>query len=130
MEQETKNRIRVLVVDDEELVADTLVDRLSKWGYEATAAYNGHEGLKLFKEGDFQLVLLDLKMPDMDGITVFKLMRALDQRVPVIMISGYGSTKTAGEAMRLGFYDFVAKPADVKALEMTIKQALKARAEG
>ena len=127
MERKPENKVRVLVVDDEELLADTLVDRLANWGYVGTAAYNGYDGLRLFEQGDFQIVLLDLKMPDLDGITVFKRIKALNPGVPVIMISGYGSTETAGEAMREGMYDFMAKPVDNDALKMIIERALGVR---
>ncbi len=63
----TKREPRILVVDDDKALADNLVDYLSKYSYQASPAYGGREGLATFEQGDFQLVITDLKMPEMDG---------------------------------------------------------------
>ncbi len=105
-----EDRIRVLVVDDEEVVRLGYRRVLSSDGFRVTAAGGGHEALDLMGGDRFDVVLLDLRMPGMDGMDV---LRAIKERWPqseVVVVTGYPSIDTAKEAVKLGAYDYLAKP--------------------
>jgi len=115
---------RILVVDDDKLVADMFVEYLTKLGYQATAEYGGREGLARFGPEDFQLVLLNLVMPEVDGMDVLKAVKALDSRAVVLMITGQGTIETAVAAIKAGAYDFITKPVDLNTMEVIVNRAL------
>ena len=119
-----KNDINILVVEDDRAVAENLVEYLSGLGYSATAAYGGVEGLRRFGEGDYQLVITDLKMPELDGMDLLQAVRKLDNRVIVIVISGYGTIESAVKAIKNGAYDFIPKPFKPEELDVIINRAL------
>ena len=119
-----KNGARILVVDDDELLADNLVEYLTTLGYQATSAYGGHEALNRFEQGDFQLVVTDLMMPGMGGLELLEKVKALDKRVIVLVITGYGTIESAVDAIKKGAYDFVPKPFKMDELEVIITRAL------
>ena len=105
------DKIRVLVVDDEEVVRLGYRRVLSTDGFRVMAAGNGAEALDLMAGDRFDVVLLDLRMPGMDGLDV---LRAIKERWPeseVVVVTGYPSIETAKEAVKLGAYDYIAKPA-------------------
>ena len=105
-----EDRIRVLVVDDEEVVRLGYRRVLSTDGFRVMAAGNGAEALDLMAGDRFDVVLLDLRMPGMDGLDV---LRAIKERWPeseVVVVTGYPSIETAKEAVKLGAYDYLAKP--------------------
>jgi two-component system response regulator AtoC len=104
------DRIRVLVVDDEEVVRLSYRRVLSNGSFTVMAAGDGDEALNLMDGGRFDVVLLDMRMPGMDGMEV---LRAIKQRWPqseVVVVTGYPSIETAKEAVKLGAYDYLAKP--------------------
>ena len=106
-----EDRIRVLVVDDEEVVRLGYRRVLSTDGFRVMAAGNGAEALDLMAGDRFDVVLLDLRMPGMDGLDV---LRAIKERWPeseVVVVTWYPSIETAKEAVKLGAYDYIAKPA-------------------
>jgi DNA-binding NtrC family response regulator len=115
---------RILVVDDDRQLADNLVEYLSKLGYQASPAYGGREGLRRFEKGDFQLVITDLKMPEMDGMELLDAVSRLDSRVIVMVITGYGTIESAVAALKKGAYDYVPKPFQMEELEIIVKRAL------
>ena len=119
-----KKEARILVVDDEKQVADVLVDYLSNLGYQTVAAYSGYDALSKFKDGDFQLIITDLKMPDMDGMGLLEVVKGWDKRAMVIVITGYGTIESAVEAIKKGAYDFIPKPFKMEELEVIIERAL------
>ena len=119
-----KKRARILVVDDDKVLADNLVEYLSKLGYQTSPAYGGREGLATFEQGDFQLVITDLKMPEMDGMELLNAVSRLDSRVIVMVITGYGTIESAVEAIKKGAYDFIPKPFKMEELEIIVKRAL------
>jgi len=121
---EERNRAKILVVDDDELLADNLVEYLITLGYEATSAYGGRQALDKFEQGDFQLVVTDLMMPEMGGLELLQKVKALDKRVIVMVITGYGTIESAVDAIRKGAYDFVPKPFKMDELEVIIGRAL------
>ena len=94
-----KKDVKILVVDNNRQLTDTIVEMLSRSGYSATGAYGGMEGVKRFQEGDFQLVITDLMMPDVDGMDLLKTVKGIDSKVSVVMITGYGTVAKAVEAI-------------------------------
>jgi two-component system, NtrC family, response regulator AtoC len=108
--------MRILIVDDEEMQRNLLEGFLSKQGYDVITAANGQEALAHFQELPIQLVLLDHRMPGMNGDEVLKRMKAINPFFYCIMITAFGTVQTAVEVMRLGAGDFLEKPVDLKAL--------------
>jgi len=114
----------VLVIDDEKSIRRTLREILEYEGYKVEEANDGVEGLSLMKDKQFDAVLLDIKMPKMDGIEVLDKIMETNPELPVIMVSGHGTIDTAVEAVKKGAYDFVAKPMDLNRLLITLRNAL------
>jgi len=103
-------KIRVLVVDDEEVVRLGYRRVLAADGFCVIAAGNGHEALDLMGADRFDVVLLDLRMPGMDGMDVLRAIKEQWPRSEVVVVTGYPSIDTAKEAVKLGAYDYLAKP--------------------
>ena len=101
---------RILVVDDDPAVRDSCTRVLAECGYEVETAASGKEGLERTQRGYFDCALLDLKMPDMDGMEIVRTARANRANMAVLIVTGYGSVETAAEATRLGVADYVSKP--------------------
>ncbi len=108
--------IRVLVVDDEKDFVEMLSLRLNESGQKVIQAYNGQECLDILEEDSIDVVVLDLKMPGMDGIEVLKEIKQRFPLVEVVMLTGHGTAETAVEGMKLGAYDYLLKPADFEEL--------------
>ena len=119
-----KQGVRILVVDDDKRLADGLVDYLSNLGYSAKAAYSGREGLNSFENGAFQLVITDLKMPEMDGMELLEAVKARDRQAVVMVITGYATIESGVKAIKNGAYDFITKPVKMGELEVIINRAL------
>ncbi len=119
-----KKGAKILVVDDDKQLADDMVEYLTKFGYQAAAAYGGREGLTKFEQGDFQLVITDLKMPEMDGMELLDAVKELDSRVIVMVITGYGTIESAVDAIKRGAFDFIPKPFKMEELEVIVNRAL------
>lgn len=117
-------KTRILVVDDEKLVCRSLQKSLSKEGYTVVTAENGTNGLKLFREEQPDITLLDIHLPDVSGITVLEGIKEINRDALVIMITAYGNTQTAVKTIKLGAYDFVEKPFNIDKLKILIKKAL------
>ncbi len=115
---------RVLVVDDEENLRHLLMVILKKGGYEPTAVSNGEQALKLLEQEPFGITLCDIRMPKMDGLELLGEVR--DRALPTycIMMSAYGTTETAVEAMKLGAYDYVSKPFKADEILLTLRKVL------
>ncbi len=118
----------ILIVEDESTLSHFLRESLLEEGYEVVAAGTGREGLEAVGQREIDLVLLDLKLPDVEGMEVLRAIRAGDAELPVIMMTGYGSVGSAVEAMRLKVYDYLEKPPDLDDLKLTIARALESRA--
>ncbi len=111
----------ILVIDDEESLRHTLGRILRQAGYEVTTAGEGTEALRLVNDGyenalPYDVVYLDIRLPGMDGLQVLKELRQRDAHLPVILLTAYGSLKTALEALRLGATDYLLKPLDPEVL--------------
>ena len=115
---------KVLIADDEKNVAEGLQMILSEDGYDAEMATDGKEAWEKIEEGEFGLVLADLKMPELDGLELFAKMRENGVTSEFIMITGEASVDSAVEAMRHGAYDYLTKPLDVERLKALIPKAL------
>lgn len=111
---------RILIVDDEKNIRTTLSAYLISLGYEQEIAVNGQEALDKLKDSKYDLVLLDIKMPVMDGIQVLKEVRRLEDKTNVIMITAYGTIENAVESMKLGAVDFISKPFTLENLKTMI----------
>jgi two-component system nitrogen regulation response regulator NtrX len=116
---------RVLVIDDEAAIRDALRMILEYEDYQFTGAASGHEGLAQAQRDRPDLVLLDIKMPGTDGMEVLRKLRALDDTLPVVMISGHGTTATAVEAIKAGAIDFLDKPLSSERVIVTVQNVLK-----
>ncbi|PVX52583.1 DNA-binding NtrC family response regulator [Balneicella halophila] len=114
----------ILVVDDEQSIRRSLSDVLSYENYEISTAENALKALELIKKEDFDAVLCDIKMPEMDGIEALPKMLELKPDLSVIMLSGHGTIDTAVEAIKLGAYDFIEKPVDLNRLLVTLRNGL------
>lgn len=115
---------RILVVDDEDIVRTSCSRTLSPEGYEVRLAKNGVEGLKMASEERFDLVLTDLKMPDMDGIEVLRIIKEKWPETAVIIVTGYQTVDTAVKAIKLGAYDYIEKPFTPDALISAVDEAM------
>lgn len=113
----------ILIVDDEKAIRKTLSEILSFEGYQIDEAADGEEGLKMFKEKIYDVVLSDIKMPKIDGLEFLQKALEANPDVPIIMISGHGNIETAVEAVKKGAYDFIQKPPDLNRLLITIRNA-------
>lgn len=111
---------RILIVDDEKNIRTTLSAYLLSLGYEQEIAVNGQEALDKLKDSKYDLVLLDIKMPVMNGIQILKEMRKLEDKTNVIMITAYGTIENAVESMKLGAVDFISKPFTLENLKTMI----------
>jgi PAS domain S-box-containing protein len=115
---------KILVVDDEENIRMAVERILIKIGCQVFQAGNGHEALQIVEAQDIVLVILDLKMPGMDGLEVQRHIREIDESVQIIIITGYATIETAIEAMRQGAYDFIPKPFETDHLRLVVRRAL------
>ncbi|MDA8431891.1 MAG: sigma-54 dependent transcriptional regulator [Nitrospiraceae bacterium] len=114
----------ILLVEDKESMAEMLRETLEAEGYAVVIARDGQEGIRLVKEGRFDLVLSDLKLPRKDGIEVLKAAKGDNQLVPVIVMTAFGTIETAVTAMKEGAFDFITKPFDTDHLVLLIRRAL------
>ncbi|MCG6927816.1 MAG: sigma-54 dependent transcriptional regulator [Acidobacteria bacterium] len=115
---------RVLIVDDEEAVRSSLRMIFDYEGYEVLLAANGPAGLKMAEQESPDLVFLDIKMPQMDGLEVLKRLKADEPSPPVVVLSGHGTVKTAVEAVKLGAFDFIEKPPESERILIVARNAL------
>ncbi|MCH7898477.1 MAG: response regulator transcription factor [Proteobacteria bacterium] len=118
-------RIRVLVVEDEEAIRTGLIDVLVFHGYEVDSAATGPEGLKKALTGKFELILLDIMLPGMDGYTICDEIRAIDRRQPIIMLTAKASDEEIIQGLKLGADDYVPKPFSIRQLVLRIEAVLR-----
>ena len=120
---------KVLLVDDEKDFNEMLSLRLKEVGEKITVAYSGQEALDTLEKADMDVVILDIKMPGMDGIQTLREIKKQFPLVEVIMLTGHGSTETAVEGMKLGAFDYLLKPADFDDLTEKLEGARKRKDE-
>ncbi|MGB1248956.1 MAG: sigma-54-dependent transcriptional regulator, partial [Chitinophagales bacterium] len=115
---------RILIVDDERSIRRTLKEILEYEKYTVEEAEDGKKGLQMIQENHYDLVILDIKMPKMDGMQVLEEAMKDEDDTPIIMISGHGDIDTAVESVKKGAYDYISKPPDLNRLLITVKNAL------
>jgi DNA-binding NtrC family response regulator len=119
-----KDRKNVLVIDDEPIVLDSCRRILKQEGFDVNGAFNGREGLKKIEEDRYDAVLVDWKLPEIDGMEVLRIIKKNHPEVIVVMITGYPSVESAVKAMKLGVSDYVSKPFTPDELKETIIKAI------
>lgn len=117
----------VLVIDDEKVMCNLLRDSLSEQGYKVTVTQKARDGLQHVRNNLFDLVITDLKMPEVDGIEIMKRIKELDRDNMVVVITGYPSFETVREALRLGAYDYITKPFNLEEIFFIVKRAVEFR---
>ncbi|MCU0588283.1 MAG: response regulator [Syntrophobacteraceae bacterium] len=117
------SRVKVLLVDDETELLQALSERLQLRGFEVLVAASGERALGALEVGPVDLMVLDLKMPGMDGMEVLRRTRRSHPEVQVIMLTGHGSEKDRDEALRLGVFDYLQKPVDIVELVDALQRA-------
>jgi DNA-binding NtrC family response regulator len=125
--QDPSMRIRLILIDDEVGFTTVMAKRLARRGLDVTSAYSGSEAIKAMRKAEFDVAVLDLKMEDMDGIEVLRIFKKMDPDMPVIMLTGHGSEKSAGEGMEYGAYDYLFKPYEFDELLEKIHAAVSSR---
>jgi PAS domain S-box-containing protein len=118
---------KILVVDDEPELRNVLVESLQKHGYEVTGCGSGRTALAELRERDFDLLLTDLMMPEMDGITLLKAALEIDPHLVGVVVTGQGTIQSAVDAMQIGAFDYVLKPFRMQNLMPVLTRALNAR---
>ncbi|MFZ7111774.1 MAG: response regulator [Desulfatiglandales bacterium] len=118
MTQEAKKPapINLLLIDDEQEFVNVLSKRLAKRNILTTKAYSGKEGIHALRDHHFDVAVLDLKMGDINGIEVLKILKIIDPLMPVIMLTGHGSRRAAQEGLEAGAFDYLTKPYDLHEL--------------
>ena len=116
--------IKLLLVDDEEGFVNVLTKRLAKRGIQVTVALSGAKSIALLSENEFDVVVLDLKMRDFDGIAVLKIIKTKYPDTEVIMLTGHGSEDSAKEGIAAGAFDYLTKPCDLEELVQKITEAV------
>ena len=123
-------KAKILIVDDEELFLDSLGEALSNSGYRIFKATRGKDAIERFKKQKPDVVVLDVKLPDIDGMKVLRKIKELDGdsvATIVIVMTAFSGIKGAVEAIKLGAYDYVAKPFDIEELKIIISRCLESR---
>ena len=115
--------LRVLIVDDEEELVNALVERLSLRGITADGATNGHEALEKIYDGQYDVVLLDVKMPGLGGLDVIRKIKEKWPKVQVVLLTGHGSRQDAEEGRQLGAFKYLMKPVKIDDLIGILKAA-------
>ena len=118
-----KVKLRLLLVDDEVGYLEVLSKRLGKRNLDVTTANSGQQAIQLLRRNDFDVAVVDLKMPDMDGIDVLKIFKKMDPDLSVIILTGHGSEQAAREGIEKGAFDYLTKPYDLENLLDIIQAA-------
>ena len=117
-------KIKILLIDDEEEFISTLAERLELRDFLCKTAGDGVSGIQMIVTEPFDIAILDLMMPGLNGLNTLRQIKEINPDLPVILLTGHGSTKDGMEGMRIGAFDFLIKPLDIYALIDKIKLAL------
>ncbi|MBD3169009.1 MAG: response regulator [candidate division Zixibacteria bacterium] len=123
------NKIKLLIVDDEEKFLESIAKRLEMRDFEVRTATRGAEAVEIAREEKFDLALLDLKMPGMDGKQVLEILKKEHKHIEVIILTGHGSVDSAVDCTKLGAFGYLPKPYELEKLLETLQQAFKVRLE-
>jgi two-component system, OmpR family, response regulator len=116
-------KAKILLVDDEVAFANNIAKLISKRGYEVLTVYNGESAIQAIEEKEFDVIVLDLKMPGLDGLATLKQIKKKRPNVEVIILTGHGSMDSGIDGMQLGAFDFIMKPVRFDDLHEIIRQA-------
>jgi DNA-binding NtrC family response regulator len=122
-------KTRVLLVDDEKEFVDQLSERLKHRDYDVTTVYSGQEALDKTRQFLYDVIVLDILMPEMDGIEALKNIKTIRPLAEVIMLTGHATVETAIEGMKLGAFDYLMKPTEIETLTEKINNAYQRKAE-
>lgn len=122
-------KIRVLLVDDEEQFVETLAERLAMRDYDVTTSLSGDDAIEQVRGYNFDVVVLDVLMPGVDGIETLREIKQIKPLTEVIMLTGHATVETAIEGMKLGAYDYLMKPCETEELITKINKAHERKAE-
>jgi DNA-binding NtrC family response regulator len=114
---------KVLLVDDEKDFVETMAERMRARGMDVSATTRAMDALEKIEDESYDAIVLDLNMPEMDGLEVLKAIKKKRPELQIILLTGYATVEKGVEAMKLGAMDFVEKPADLEALSQKIKKA-------
>jgi len=117
--------MNILIVEDERNIADSLKQGLAENGFNTQVAYDGLSGLALFRQGNFNLIILDIKLPGMNGYELCKTIRGMDARVPVVMLTAMNAVEEKIEGFEMGADDYISKPFDFRELLVRVRALLK-----
>jgi DNA-binding NtrC family response regulator len=120
-------KLSLLIVDDDEAMRDTLSDVLKKKGYEVSVASSGNDALLAIRKNIVDLIVLDMRLPDLDGIEVLKRVKEFDTEILVIMMTAYSDVQTAVSAMKSGAYHYINKPFELEELKLLIEKGLETK---
>jgi DNA-binding NtrC family response regulator len=120
-------RIKLLIADDEAKFVDSIAERLEMRGLAVAKAYNGTEAVRLAREETFDLALLDLRMPGLDGREVLRILKEEQKHIEVVILTGHGSLDSAVECTKLGAYGYLPKPYELDRLLEVLEEAYHAR---
>ena len=120
--------LRILMVDDEEELVETLVERLQIRGFRAEGVTRGIDAVKRIRDGAFDVVVLDLKMPGLDGLEVIQQLKYHRPELQVILLTGHGSSEDAEKGRNSGAFDYLIKPVDIEELIEIIRKAVDSEA--
>ncbi|MFH1701795.1 MAG: response regulator [Candidatus Zixiibacteriota bacterium] len=123
------DKIKLLIVDDEEKFLESIAKRLEMRGFDVRTATRGAQAVEIAREEKFDLALLDLKMPGMDGKQVLEILKKEHKHIEVIILTGHGSIDSAIESTKLGAFGYLPKPYELEKLLETLQQAFQARME-
>ncbi|MCL2334955.1 MAG: response regulator [Endomicrobia bacterium] len=122
-----EGNIKILVIEDEEIVKETLAENLKEQGFAVETAEDAQSALTMIKQFYYDILLVDYRLPDMNGLALIKEAAAISKDSVSIVVTGYSSVETAVDAMRMGAYDYLLKPLDIEALVEEIKVILQER---
>ena len=125
--ERARHMSKVLVIEDDPDGRKSVVEAVQDAGCEVAASATGQEGLGLFRMQAFDAVLSDLVLPDIDGIQVLDQVRKINDQVPVLIMTAYGSVSTAVRALKAGAYDYIVKPLDLDDLQSKVLRAVETR---
>jgi DNA-binding NtrC family response regulator len=117
----------ILIVDDDEVMQETLSDVLRKRGYEIFSVGSGNGALSMVKKNVIDLILLDMRLPDVDGLEVLRKIKEFDTEILVVMMTAYSDVQTAVSAMKSGAYDYINKPFELEELKLLIEKGLETK---
>ena len=118
---------KILIVEDDQDIRDVLVEALTRWGYQAVTVDNGRQGLEMFRADTFGLIITDIRMPIMDGLTMLKTIKKENSHIPIIVITGYPSVKSAVESLMEGADYYIVKPIPLDDLKAKIMKSFEKR---